>query len=674
MGLFDLGKLRIGTKLGLSAGASVVLVVGMMASGLIQDVQRDAASDQIKASYELRGALAAFELTTRRLLIANRDMRLGTDGKSVDEAAARARTIAADGQKQFARVVELGSHPDVKADIERVGKLYGAYVAGLSEVGASQAQIMALREEQDALLSEWGKAYDGALKLSAAVPPVERALVNADAAFKTSRAAMWAYFARGGDDRLTRARTSMDEAASALPDGVALSKVPRLSDLVDRLLTAAPRYKEVMEKILVIAAQQTKTMNERITPSRENMDKTLARLNEWVAQRVASAEAESNAVDHRANLIGISVGGMVVLLLIASAMFGALSIARPIRRIGEVLLELAGGNKNVEVPYADRGDEVGDNARAAKTFKEQLIRIEAMEAEQKAGEQRTVAQRKAEMIKLADQFQGAVGGIVETVSTAATELEAAAGTLTNTAEVTQELSGAVASASEEASSNVQTVASAAEEMTSSVSEISRQVQESARIASEAVAQARKTDTRINELSKAAARIGDVVKLITAIAEQTNLLALNATIEAARAGEAGRGFAVVASEVKALASQTARATEEIGTQIGAMQTATGESVTAIKEIGGTIGRISEIASTIAAAVEEQGAATAEIARNVGLAAQGTTEVATKITDVNRGAVETGSASSQVLASAQSLSRDSNQLKIEVDQFLAAVRAA
>jgi methyl-accepting chemotaxis protein len=398
------------------------------------------------------------------------------------------------------------------------------------------------------------------------------------------------------------------------------------------------------------------------------------RLNEWVAQRVASAEAESNAVDHRANIIGISVGGMVVLLLIASAMFGALSIARPIRRIGEVLLELAGGNKNVEVPYADRGDEVGDNARAAKTFKEQLIRIEAMEAEQKAGEQRTVAQRKAEMIKLADQFQGAVGGIVETVSTAATELEAAAGTLTNTAEVTQELSGAVASASEEASSNVQTVASAAEEMTSSVSEISRQVQESARIASEAVAQARKTDTRINELSKAAARIGDVVKLITAIAEQTNLLALNATIEAARAGEAGRGFAVVANEVKALASQTAKATEEIGTQIGAMQTATGESVTAIKEIGGTIGRISEIASTIAAAVEEQGAATAEIARNVGLAAQGTTEVATKITDVNRGAVETGSASSQVLASAQSLSRDSNQLKIEVDQFLAAVRAA
>src|SRR3977135_1691679 len=189
-------------------------------------------------------------------------------------------------------------------------------------------------------------------------------------------------------------------------------------------------------------------------------------------------------------------------------------------------------------------------------------------------------------------------------------------------------------------------------------EISRQVHESSKIAAEAVKQAEKTDARINELSQAAGRIGDVVKLITAIAEQTNLLALNATIEAARAGEAGRGFAVVASEVKALAAQTAKATEEISTQIAGMQTATQDSVAAIKEIGGTIGRISDIASTIAAAVEEQGTATTEIARNVGEAAKGTTQVATSITDVNRGAGETGSASAQVLASAPSLATASS----------------
>jgi methyl-accepting chemotaxis protein len=211
-------------------------------------------------------------------------------------------------------------------------------------------------------------------------------------------------------------------------------------------------------------------------------------------------------------------------------------------------------------------------------------------------------------------------------------------------------------------------------MTSSVNEISRQVQESSKIAGEAVKQAQQTDLRINALSQAAGRIGDVVKLITAIAEQTNLLALNATIEAARAGEAGRGFAVVASEVKQLASQTAKATDEISSQIAGMQTATQESVGAIKEISGTIGRISEIAATIAAAVEEQGAATQEIARNVGEAAKGTQQVASNITDVNRGAGETGSASAQVLSSAQSLSHESNHLKTEVDRFLMTVRAA
>jgi len=673
MSICNLGKLRIGTKLGLSAGVSVVLVVGMIASGQVQNVGRDEAAAEIKSSYELRGAIAAFELTTRRLLIANRDMRLATDRKQVEAAVGRVNTLTAEGQKQFTRLAELGT-PETREQFNRVRDFYGRYTASLTEIGTSQAQVMQLREEQDKLLAEWTKASDASVKLAAKTPVVEKALIQADAAFKDARSAMWAYFVRGGEQRLQRSRKSIDDAANMLPDGVVLASVRGLSEQIDTLLITAPRYKEVMEKVLLLSAQQIQTMNQRTTPSREEMDKILARLNEWATQRVTDAEASAAASDARANVIDLAIGAIVVLMLIGSTIFGVLSIARPIRRIGEVLLELANGNKAVDVPYAERGDEVGDNARAAKTFKEKLIQIEALEAEQKQAEQRAVAQRKADMLKLADQFQGTVGGIVDTVSTAASELEATAGTLTSTAEVTQELSGIVASASEEASTNVQSVASATEEMTSSVTEISRQVQESSRIAGEAVAQAKKTDSRINALSQAAGRIGDVVKLITAIAEQTNLLALNATIEAARAGEAGRGFAVVASEVKALASQTAKATEEIGSQIGAMQAATGESVAAIKEIGGTIGRISEIASTIAAAVEEQGAATSEIARNVERAAHGTAEVAAKITDVNRGAGETGSASAQVLASAKSLSRDSNHLMSEVEQFLAAVRAA
>jgi methyl-accepting chemotaxis protein len=365
-------------------------------------------------------------------------------------------------------------------------------------------------------------------------------------------------------------------------------------------------------------------------------------------------------------------GGLLLAALIG--FFTMRSIVPPIRRMTGAMKELAAGDVTVAVPGTTRKDELGEMAGAVQVFKDSMIETERLRAEQAESEARAAAQRKADMHRLADEFQAAVGGIVETVSSASTELEAAAGTLTKTAEVTQQLSGTVAAASEQASANVQSVASATEEMTSSVNEISRQVTESSRIAGDAVKQAQQTDARIAELSKAAGRIGDVVKLITAIAEQTNLLALNATIEAARAGEAGRGFAVVASEVKQLASQTAKATDEISSQIAGMQTATQDSVAAIKEIGGTIGRISEIAATIAAAVEEQGAATQEIARNVGEAAKGTQQVAANITDVNRGASETGSASSQVLSSAQSLSSESNHLKAEVDKFLITVRAA
>jgi len=411
-------------------------------------------------------------------------------------------------------------------------------------------------------------------------------------------------------------------------------------------------------------------LSHKFTDVRNSLAK-LIDINEKGAKDATEAAAANYSSARMITLTMLTVGILIALGAMAFSFFG---IARPIGSITGAMGVLAGGDTQTEIPFAARRDEIGRMAAAVQVFKDNMIRARELEAEAAETAARTAAQRKADMHRLADDFQSAVGEIVETVSSASTELEAAAGTLTKTAEVTQELSGTVAAASEQASANVQSVASATEEMTSSVNEISRQVQESSRIAIEAVKQAQQTDARINELSQAAGRIGDVVKLITAIAEQTNLLALNATIEAARAGEAGRGFAVVASEVKALAAQTAKATDEIGTQIAGMQSATQESVSAIKEIGQTIGRISEIASTIAAAVEEQGAATQEIARNVGEAAKGTAQVAANITDVNRGAGETGSASSQVLASAQSLSSESNHLRSEVEKFLSTVRAA
>jgi len=366
---------------------------------------------------------------------------------------------------------------------------------------------------------------------------------------------------------------------------------------------------------------------------------------------------------------------VMMLSLVGSVVFTFVSVSRPLMRLNGALGKMAAGELNIEIPGASRGDEVGDLAKTVIVIRENAEQKARNEAEAKVDQDRHAAERrKADMIKLADNFETAVGEIVETVSSASAELEASASTLTSTAERAQELTTMVAAASEEASTNVQSVASATEEMASSINEISRQVQDSARMAGDAVNEARKTNDRVSELSKAAARIGDVVELINTIAGQTNLLALNATIEAARAGEAGRGFAVVASEVKALAEQTAKATGEIGLQINGIQSATQDSVNAIKEISGTIEKLSEISSAIATAVEEQGASTQEISRNVQQAAQGTQQVSANITDVQRGAGETGIASSQVLSAAQSLSGDSNRLKLEVDKFLSSVRAA
>jgi methyl-accepting chemotaxis protein/aerotaxis receptor len=377
----------------------------------------------------------------------------------------------------------------------------------------------------------------------------------------------------------------------------------------------------------------------------------------------------------------LATGGSTSLILAALAVVGAAivgvagvatmrAIRGPMQQLNETLVNIVQDKLDNRI-VIERDDEIGEALRNLQTV-QTIVRFSRDEVQ--AVQRRAEIQRKSDMTKLADGFEAAIGEIVETVSSAATELEASASTLSSTAGRAQELASAVATGSEAASTNVHSVASAAEEMSSSVREIGRQVQDSSRIANEAVSQAHATTERVSELSRAAARIGDVVELINAIAGQTNLLALNATIEAARAGEAGRGFAVVASEVKALAEQTAKATGEIGQQVGGIQAATQDSVSAIGEISGTIARLSEIASAIAAAVQQQGAATQEIARNVQQAAQGTQQVSSNVGDVQRGASETGSASSQVLSAAQMLSRDSNRLKLEVGKFLNSVRAA
>ena len=394
------------------------------------------------------------------------------------------------------------------------------------------------------------------------------------------------------------------------------------------------------------------------------------KMNSRAMARVEAARSSTSTLTMLMNIVLLFTAASFISILYF--IFQRRTVS-PLVEMQGVVTYLAGAKYDIEVPYHDRTDEIGDMARAVLIFKENGIANEQMQAERLQA-QAERDRRQQEVDRLIKKFEALTGELVESLSSSSTELEASANALTSTADGTGRASVIVASTSQEVSNNVQSTAAATEEITLSVNEISRQVQEASRVAQTAVSQARKTDSSIQHLSQAAARIGDIVKLITAVAEQTNLLALNATIEAARAGDAGKGFAVVASEVKALASQTAKATEEIGAQIVDMQAATENSVTTIQEINTTISQMSEISSTIAAAVEQQGAATQEIARNIQHVAELSSDVASNISDVSRGASETGAASEQVLTTARTLSGDSARLKSEVERFLSDVRAA
>ncbi|TAL00051.1 MAG: HAMP domain-containing protein [Rhodospirillaceae bacterium] len=409
---------------------------------------------------------------------------------------------------------------------------------------------------------------------------------------------------------------------------------------------------------------KSNALGEKVTALVESIDKDAA---------VVVSDAEKRADFLTTLVIAVAFGSLVTGIVLGT-LIAKYGLIEPIRLLVENLKQLANGNLNIEVYGAERGDEVGDIGRTAVIFRDNSRAAVRLQAEQGELKQRAEVERKAAVLKVAEDFERSVKGVVNIVASASTEMQTAAQSLSATAEETTRQSTTVAAASDQASANVQTVASATEELSSSIGEIGRQVEQSTRIARQAVEQARDTGVTVDALAQAAQRIGDVVKLIQDVASQTNLLALNATIEAARAGDAGKGFGVVASEVKVLANQTAKATEEIAGQIAEIQSATARTVTSIQGIGTTITQINEISSVIASAVEEQSAATQEIASNVQQAAQGTQDISSNIANVTQAAGHTASASSQVLGSASELSQQAENLRTQVDSFLGSLRAA
>jgi methyl-accepting chemotaxis protein len=671
---------RIGNKLGLVGLVGIALALGMAANQMMSEFAVGSANQQADNQRLIAEHALDARVELRRMQIAERDIKSAVTPEETEKAlralgeAGSAATTAVD------LALEKMARPENAEWLQKVKSLLSDYFNGAKALGKTQLKILDLVKQRNASSAEWAKLFKAqlaspALAQAANRLDIERALAQADSSFNALMAASWRFAATY--DRAQK--LVIGERTTDFTDVMArareLSNGTDLPASIDALSTSATTFFDITHDVM----QQQTLMRELVqlkTLPMANQAAELVQTAVDMAEKLAAeSKADAAAELARANRINLTVLIVVIASLVGSVIFSFLGVARPLTRLNNALGKMASGELDVEIPGAGRGDEVGDIAKTVLVIRENAEQKAHEEGEAKVRQDEIIArQRRADMIRLADSFETAVGEIVETVSSASTELEASATTLTSTAERSQGLATTVAAASEEAYTNVRSVASATEELSSSVNQISRQVQESARIASEAVGQARKTNDRVGELSKAAARIGDVVELINTIAGQTNLLALNATIEAARAGDAGRGFAVVASEVKALAEQTAKATGEIGQQISGIQAATQESVGAIKEIGGTIERLSEISSAIAAAVEQQGTATREISRNVQQAALGTQQVSATITDVQRGASETGSASSQVLSSAQTLSSDSNRLKAEVGRFLDTVRAA
>ena len=415
-----------------------------------------------------------------------------------------------------------------------------------------------------------------------------------------------------------------------------------------------------------VRGEGAKVFNAATQAATAMVDFAAAKAGKFAAQAQAS---ETSAIRFFALLTGAGLlTGVLISILVTR------SITRPLSSLRGTMLRLAEGDTSVEIPGLNRADEVGSMASAVEVFKRNSTEAARLRAEQEAQKQQTEQERRRTLLDLGTRFETRVGGIVEGVASAAAELQTTAKTMANSADDTARQSTTVAAAAEQASQNVQTVASAAEELSASIREISQQVVHVGAMINESVQQAVASNEQVTVLTASAEKIGDVVRIISGIAGQTNLLALNATIEAARAGDAGKGFAVVASEVKALANQTAKATDEIAQQISAIQAATHISAASIRSVTETIAKVSETATAIASAVEQQGAATQEISRNVLQAAQGTQGVSSTIVGVNRTAQETGSAATQMLASAGELARNGDALKAHVQGFLQEVRSA
>ena len=666
-----LGNARIRTKI--SGGFGIVVVIGLAVavSGVWQlanigkEVDRLASvSDNVTRNLKASRISEAM----RRLALAYKTNADGAIAKEFRADQLRASELLAAASKASLSSEQRGANDLASARVGEVGTAFDE----LTQMGAQ------IRKDRDRLFNAGDELSSQVDKLTvAARATLDVNLVgrtqDVEAASLGVRVANWQFLATNDPQQAAAFRLAIGKTILTLQ---ALNK----TFAGDKLKDEAGSVKAALDAYAAAFSDLVKEMQEADRLYDATMLPKFQEIGALTATAQASFDGELRMTRREAETSIASTTTVQGALAIASLLVGALlafvlgrGIAKPVVGMTAAMSRLAAGDKNVDILGRNGKDEIAEMARAVEVFKVSMVQAERLAGEQQAAHAQREARQRA-MEGYIAAFDGSVRTLLDMLGSASNELRATAETMTATAEETSRQSVAVAGTSEETSTNVQTAASATEEMASSIAEIGRQVGQSTAIAEQAVQEASRTNATVRGLAQSAQKIGQVIQLIQDIASQTNLLALNATIEAARAGEAGKGFAVVASEVKSLATQTAKATEEIAGQVNAIQASTKEAVDAIAAIDGTIGRMSEIATAIAAAIEQQSATTQEITRNTQEAAKGTRDVSETIAGVNRAANETGAAAGQVLSSSVELGRQAETLRSEVDRFLAQIRAA
>lgn len=661
------GDFRIGTRI--FGGFAIVLLLLVALAG-VSFVSFGTANSEFEETSHVTLNTVRVQNIERNIVGLRRNVfvySVGGDAKVLDRIAVLDAALTKDLSDSL---VEISSaEQEMKPQLEKAKAVTAELLTDIKKVIAlRQEREKQVKEGTDVLGREGSDQLDGLVKTAIASKDfgVLSRASEASGAFTRARLAVLRFQGRldpkeaeAAKERLDVAKKAMSGAGASKSAADARQTIDAYIDSFDKQAVTTMAYADLLREGV---EKKSQVVTDLVGEIKVHQTEILRHNEESMASSLATDKT-----------LVLIVGGLALVLGGVLALLTAKSITGPIGAMTDVMNRLRSGERNVLVPSTKNKDEVGEMARAVEVFKENLIKVEQMQAEQERLKKESEERQRQVILEMADNFEKSVMGIVSAVSGSATELHASAQSLAAMAEQTQRQATSVAAASDEATTNVETVAAAAEELASSIGEISRQVAESAKVTSGAVDEANRVNTMVQGLAEAAGKIGEVVNLITDIASQTNLLALNATIEAARAGDAGKGFAVVANEVKSLANQTAKATDEIASQIAAVQGATKNAVNGIEGITTTIRRISEISSAIASAVEEQGAATGEISRNVQQAAAGTSEVSQNIEGVTQASTETGHAASQVLDAASGLSEQSEHLKEDVGRFIAHLKA-